>query len=167
MENIPILGMNREANEIRPSLIIGPDIKNKYPHYIELGWLRQYVPSASDKFYYLIVGNADSPTHIWQGGENYYRAIFTCVYDFEHSKQPEPYELTLALLKMLDHDGTITNAREWCLEGWRLESEPSPEQIAAALLMEARGVNTPEGQQYLREVAFKILHTLHKEPYGA
>lgn len=60
-------------------------------------------------------------------------------------------------------------AREWILDGWGLDGEPSPEQLAAAMLMEARtqdadveaGRSDPSYPRSLRQVAFTILALAH------
>jgi hypothetical protein len=64
-----------------------------------------------------------------------------------------------------ENNGLIDQAREWIAEGWGLKDDPTPEQIAAALLMEARtqdecvkaGQGSPEFPRQLRQVAFTIL----------
>jgi hypothetical protein len=64
-----------------------------------------------------------------------------------------------------ENNGLIDQAREWIAEGWGLNGDPTPEQIAAALLMEARtqdecvkaGQGSPEFSRHLRLVAFTIL----------
>ncbi len=64
-----------------------------------------------------------------------------------------------------ENNGLIDQAREWIAEGWGLKSDPAPEQIAAALLMEARtqdecvkaGQGRLEFLRQLRKVAFTIL----------
>lgn len=66
--------------------------------------------------------------------------------------------------------GIIDNAREWCLDGWGLDCKPSPEQIAAALLMEAndqdecvhRGESHMSYPMMLRNIAFDILEVAHR-----
>jgi len=58
---------------------------------------------------------------------------------------------------------------EWIEVGWELPDPPSPEQIAAALLMEARtqddyveaGETIPEYPKRLRQLAFSILNHYH------
>lgn len=64
-------------------------------------------------------------------------------------------------------------AREWVMEGWGIRHvTPEPEQLAAAMFMEAsdqddcvkRGESSPEYPQQLREVAFQILFALHGDP---
>ena len=60
----------------------------------------------------------------------------------------------------------------WLHEGWGLLDEPSPEQIAAALLMEAntqddcvRGGGSEASYPIrLRRIAFSILRHFHEEP---
>lgn len=73
-----------------------------------------------------------------------------------------------------DFDGLIDNAKEWIADGWGLEVEPAPEQIAAALLMEARtqdecvrtGESHPAYPQLLRRLAIDILRYTHSSlPY--
>lgn len=69
------------------------------------------------------------------------------------------------LHKVEAEDGLISNAREWCNEGWGLEDEPQPEQLAAALFMEAadqdvcveRGESDASYPIRLRTVAHRIL----------
>lgn len=64
-----------------------------------------------------------------------------------------------------ENDGLIDQAREWIAEGWGLTGDPTPEQVAAALLMEARtqdecvkiGQGSPDFSRQLRQVAFTIL----------
>jgi len=64
-----------------------------------------------------------------------------------------------------ESNGLIDQAREWIAEGWGLKGDPAPEQIAAALLMEARtqdecvkaGQGSPQLPRQLRQVAFTIL----------
>ena len=64
-----------------------------------------------------------------------------------------------------ENNGLIDQARERIAEGWGLKGDPTPEQIAAALLMEGRtqdecvkaGQGSPEFPRQLRQVAFAIL----------
>jgi hypothetical protein len=67
----------------------------------------------------------------------------------------------------------IENAKEWIAVGWQLDDEPTLEQLAAAMLMEAtdqdgcvaRNESAPEFPIFLRRFAFHILHSLHgKQP---
>jgi hypothetical protein len=63
----------------------------------------------------------------------------------------------------------IENAKEWIAVGWELKDDPTPEQLAAAMLMEAddqdgcvaRNESAPEYPVFLRRFAFYILHSLH------
>ena len=60
--------------------------------------------------------------------------------------------------------------RDWIANGWGLNDEPSPEQIAAALLMEANtqdscvidGESAASYPLRLRRVAYKIIDHYHK-----
>lgn len=70
------------------------------------------------------------------------------------------------LSRLIDeNNGLIDQAREWIAEGWGLKGDPAPEQIAAALLMEARtqdecvkaGQGSPQFPRQLRQIAFTIL----------
>lgn len=64
-----------------------------------------------------------------------------------------------------ENNGLIDQAREWIAEGWGLKGDPTPEQIAEALLMEARtqdecvkvGQGCLEYPRRLRQIAFTIL----------
>lgn len=71
--------------------------------------------------------------------------------------------------------GLYENVLEWIAEGWGLEGEPTPEQIAAALLMEAntqdewpptkdkKWTATPSlHSSELRQLAYEILDCAHK-----
>jgi hypothetical protein len=69
-----------------------------------------------------------------------------------------------------EFSGFIPQAKEWVLEGWNIGSlDPTPEQIAAALLMEANtqdecvktGESHPDVPKTLRNLAFIILQVLH------
>lgn len=68
--------------------------------------------------------------------------------------------------------GLIANTREWILDGWNLpyrgpSDEPTPEQFAAAMFMEAnssaKGIregwcdDSPEWPRTLRRIAYRIL----------
>ncbi len=65
-------------------------------------------------------------------------------------------------------------AYEWLHEGWGLTDEPSPEQIAAALFMEARdqdgcverGESAASYPVRLRELAYQIIDYHHKTHWG-
>jgi hypothetical protein len=58
------------------------------------------------------------------------------------------------------YTGLIEHAAEWVKEGWRLEGDPSPEQLAAAMLMEASNHHVMYATA-LRKLAFLILNVLH------
>lgn len=59
---------------------------------------------------------------------------------------------------------------EWLYEGWELQMEAQPEQIAAALLMEAKtqdsyvkdGDSDPSFPKRLRDLAYSIIDHYHK-----
>lgn len=64
----------------------------------------------------------------------------------------------------------ILNAREWVQEGWGIEGDPTPEQIATALLHEATTADSeigtgsdtiPDYPIHLRAVAKEILQHFH------
>lgn len=60
-----------------------------------------------------------------------------------------------------ENPGLYKAAREWISDGWGLERDPTPEQIAAALLMEAN--SQPYGfAGELRTWAYAILDCAHK-----
>lgn len=71
-------------------------------------------------------------------------------------------EKTITILK---NEGLIEHVREWIADGWGLSGQPTNEQAAAALLMEARtqdecvrrGESSPEHPANLRRVAYGIL----------
>ena len=67
-------------------------------------------------------------------------------------------------------NGLIEHAKDWIADGWELpDRNPSPEQIAAALLMEANtqdicvkeGESVPEYPILLRQTAVRILNLVH------
>jgi len=64
----------------------------------------------------------------------------------------------------------FASAREWVMDGWGVRHvTPEPEQLAAAMLMEAsdqdgnveRGESHASYPKHLRSVAFQILHAIH------
>lgn len=68
------------------------------------------------------------------------------------------------------HPNLTKQTKEWITEGWGINDDnPTPEQYAAAWLMEA---NTQEQYEncnkefpkLLRQLAFKLLHSLHEDP---
>ncbi|MCE9552569.1 MAG: hypothetical protein K8T91_04215 [Planctomycetes bacterium] len=72
-----------------------------------------------------------------------------------------------------EHPSLFNAAAEWVCEGWGVREDvsrfPSPEQLAAAMLMEARdqdgcverGESDASFPKLLREVAFGILFAMH------
>ena len=62
-------------------------------------------------------------------------------------------------------EALMAQAREWCMEGWGLREEPTSEQLAAAMLMEAKTQDTcvKEGAsdvsypKYLRATALRLI----------
>jgi hypothetical protein len=77
-------------------------------------------------------------------------------------------------IEKTDCPGLITNAKEWVLEGWGIQDkEPTPEQLAAAMFMEANtqdscvasGESVPEYPKQLRAIAHQILRLAgHGDP---
>src|SRR5262249_23053444 len=78
-------------------------------------------------------------------------------------QEPEMKEI-LALLPKHQQQ-MVCHAEEWIAEGWGLEGDPTPEQIVAALLMEANtqdamvktGDSHASYPQELRQLAYNIL----------
>ena len=68
--------------------------------------------------------------------------------------------------EILKNHALLQHVQEWIKDGWGLEGEISPEQMMAALLMEARtqdecvktGDSHPLCPQYLRDVASMLFH---------
>ena len=66
-------------------------------------------------------------------------------------------------------DNVLACAHEWVNDGWGVVDEATPEQLAAAILMEANtqdacvtdGESDPEYPVFLRRFAFYILHYIH------
>lgn len=79
----------------------------------------------------------------------------------------EKVDLLLATIEA-ECDGLITLMREFISDGWGLLGKPTPEQIAAAMLMEAGGNDPDHTEEYrteLRTHAFRILEAAgHKRP---
>jgi len=85
---------------------------------------------------------------------------------------------TIGQLKT-EHTSLFDAAAEWVCEGWGVRADescfPTPEQLAAAMLMEAggqdgyveRGESDASYPKRLREVAFGILFGLHGDPASA
>lgn len=72
----------------------------------------------------------------------------------------------LEQVEKTDCPGLITCAKEWVLEGWGIrDNDPTPEQLAAALFMEANtqdqcvkdGDSVEEYPAQLRAIAYEIL----------
>ncbi|TXI90547.1 MAG: hypothetical protein E6Q36_01290 [Chryseobacterium sp.] len=73
----------------------------------------------------------------------------------------------LVYVEEVESPGLISQAHEWIMEGWGLgtDSFPQEEQIAAALLMEAKtqdscvksGETHPDYPKLLRSIAHKIM----------
>lgn len=84
----------------------------------------------------------------------------------------KPLSQYLDKVEQTECPGLITNAREWISEGWGLHDEITPEQLAAALLMEAStqdicvetGDSVPEYPTTLRTIAFNILRLAGHSP---
>lgn len=79
-------------------------------------------------------------------------------------------------MKMLEtvNCNLFPSIRAWIAEGWGLQDEAEPEQLAAALLMEAktqdecvkRGDSDPSYPVRLRRLAFTILSHYHEVFHG-
>lgn len=74
--------------------------------------------------------------------------------------------------RLLRRHELLDAVESWIADGWGLEGEPSDEQAAAALLMEAktqdrcvrRGESSPEYPRTLRRVAYEILDVVKLPP---